>query len=56
VREEGGERAFRKYDEIAALRRRLLEERDHSRDGARTAFRAGDRAELRGADGDDARH
>jgi hypothetical protein len=54
VREEGGERAFREYHEVAAVRRGLPHQHDHACHGVRAAVRARDRAELGGADGHDA--
>src|SRR4030095_13696618 len=56
MRKERRQRAFGKHDEIAAMRRRPVEQHAHPGDGAGATFGARDRAELRGADGDDAAH
>lgn len=54
MRKEGGQRAFREYHEVAAVGRSLPQQHDHACDGVRAADRARDRAQLGGADGEDA--
>ena len=54
ARKEGRERELGIDDEVAAVRAGLPQEREQPRHDLPARLGAGDRAELRGADGDDA--
>ena len=56
VREECGKRAFWKHHHVAAVRPGLPHERDQPCDSQSARIGARNRAELRGADGEDAGH
>ncbi len=56
MREECGERTFRKYHDVATMRPGLPHERDEASDRVRAGVGARDRSKLCRRDGDDARH
>ena len=56
AREERRQREFREHDEVAAVALGVAHQREHALDDLRARLAARDRAELGGADGDDAGH
>ncbi len=56
ARKEGGQREFRKDDQVAAVPGGLPHQVDQPGDDLLAGFGEGDRSELRGGDGDNAGH